>query len=534
MHSETWNRPCTLLNLPVELLCSVTEYLPLYSLLQTLLSFALTSRTSYNISLPLLYSHLILRDEKDALLVLQKILGNTIQGFLVRGIHIYSEISSKKGLEAKDGAGTIVHVVRALQEVITSGSVPLLNTLELHLDCPPLGLNNGQIKGFRELNVPFWNGLQLHCPRLHTLIFSNIGGSPGNVWLNKSGIFEVEGLHALCLRFVPERLDKEGSELLLKTVGNISSHLRHLDLAPNSVEEEWMEMAPYWALDFPCLESLQLLGQVSRDTSKSMAFWRRHPSLEHLHLRYCEGAPLFSNDIHTIEGFLPKLKHLTAVFPEARRLASLLPRLDSLNILESYNAQAPYLLRSVIKNGLPNLRSLNIAHNPDPGVPFEKLEAINWYEALDGTFCEKEKGRRPHIRVTDPGWITSIVKAAPNIEEFALATFNVELQDRGFVDELSGLGRLKRFFFGIGEPLLSDLESTAENHLEFMALAKSLAAKCHCLEEVGDGAAEPYRGYITAKIVHNWDEAKVHLGLGHGIVIGQEDQAFPKTQPWAC
>jgi hypothetical protein len=124
-----------------------------------------------------------------------------------------------------------------------------------------------------------------------------------------------QGIHTLSLRFFPDRLDAEAGELLYKMIADRSSHLRCLNFAPDFVAEETeaFDLTPYWGLHFPFLESLTLLsmGHFSGDTSKSMAFWQRHPLLEKLHLCYTEGEPLFSDDIEMRKGFLPRLKHLT-------------------------------------------------------------------------------------------------------------------------------------------------------------------------------------------------------------------------------
>ncbi|KAH6905035.1 hypothetical protein BKA70DRAFT_1192674 [Coprinopsis sp. MPI-PUGE-AT-0042] len=526
-----------LFDIPVEIFPVIAEHIPLCSAPQTLLSFALTSRTSHNILIPILFSHLILRSEQDALSVLQGILGNPSKGSLVRGIYIHSPLSSEIRAATGDGTGDVVDVVRTLERVIKSGFVPLLHTLELHLDGHSWWSDNdGDLfHGFGELRASFWEALETSCPCLRSLAISNIGDSSENRWINKSGLFEIQGLHALSLRFAPGNVEQEGNALLLKSVKNLALHLRCLNLAPNSTSDEWIDLGPYWDLDFPHIHSLTLSGQVSHDTSKAMSFWQRHPSLEYINLSFCAGAPMFSDNIDTIEGFLPKLRHLTAPYADIRRLTPLLPGLVSMSVHNTVNAQVPYLLRSVLSGGLPNLRSLNVEQSPEPEGSLKRIEAVRWYESLDGEFCVLPQGRRPKIKITDQGWITSIARGAPNLQELALSTYQVHWRDfqGGFASQLSTLRQLERFFFRGMIRSLAHFDEDPEARDEFMSVAKSLAVQCPSLEEVGDSSPDVHHsGFVTAKMVQATDGGilEVKVGIGHGMVIGQECQAFPKIR----
>ncbi|KAH6905299.1 hypothetical protein BKA70DRAFT_1226056 [Coprinopsis sp. MPI-PUGE-AT-0042] len=342
-------RPCLcalrLFDIPVEIFTVIAEHIPLYYTPHTLLSFALTSRTSHNITLPILYAHLILRSERNTLSVLRGILGNSPQGSFVRGIYIHSPLSSEVGAATRDGTSDVVDVVRTLERLIKSGFIPLLHTLELHLDgyswC--LDSNGDPFDDFGELRASFWKHSRLDAPR-----------------------------------FAPGHVEQERNALLLKSVNNLASHLRHLDLAPNSTADEGMDLGPYWSLHFPHIHSITLSGLDSYDTSKAMSFWQRHPSLEYINLSFCEGTPMFCDNIDTIEGFLPKLRHLTAPYADIRRLTSLLPGLVSMSVHNTVNAQVPYLLRSVLSGGLPNLRSLNVEQSPEPEGSLKRIEAVRW------------------------------------------------------------------------------------------------------------------------------------------------------------
>ncbi|KAH6905030.1 hypothetical protein BKA70DRAFT_1565412 [Coprinopsis sp. MPI-PUGE-AT-0042] len=529
--------PSRLFDIPVEIFPVIAEHIPLYHTPHTLLSFALTSRASHNIILPILYAHLILRGERNALSVLRGILGNSPQGSFVRGIYIHAPLSPEVRAATGDGTSDVVDVVRTLERVIKSGFIPLLHTLELHLDGYSWWLDsNGDLfHDFGELRASFWEALKTGCPAARSLRISNIRDSPENRWMNESGLFEMQGLHALSLRFAPGHVEQERNALLLKSVNNLASHLRYIDLAPNSTADEGMDLGPYWSLHFPHIHSITLSGLDSYDTSKAMSFWQRHPSLEYINLSFCEGTPMFGDSIDTIEGFLPKLRHLTAPYVEIRRLTSLLPRLVSMCVHGTVNAQVPYLLRSVLRGGLPELRSLNVEQSAEPKGSLKRIEAVHWYESPDGEFCALPQGRRPKIKVTHRGWVTSIARGAPNLQEIALASNHVAWRDfqGSFASEFSALGKLKRFFFNGEIMSLSHLEGDSEVRDEFVSVAKSLAFKCPSLEEVGDSSSEVHHsGFVTAKMVRAADGGveAVNIGMGHGMVVGQDGEAFPKTR----
>jgi hypothetical protein len=203
MPTHAGSKPCTLFDLPVELLSSLAEHFPLYSLPQGCLYLALVSRRLHEIFLPILHSHLILRNEKDALSVLQRIIDDPSRGSPVKGIHIYSQLSPEIRKAVQEGSVTELDVVKALEKVITSGSTPFLSTLELHLDRLSWWHDGRRepFSGFGELREPFWSGLRRNCPRLNTVILSNIGDSRHDTpWVNESGIFQIGVNDFFCRR----------------------------------------------------------------------------------------------------------------------------------------------------------------------------------------------------------------------------------------------------------------------------------------------------------------------------------------------
>ena len=101
-----------------------------------------------------------------------------------------------------------------------------------------------------------------------------------------------------------------------------------------------------------------------------------------------------------------------------RSLAPILNRLISLTIYGSINAQVPYLLRSVLPDGLLNLKSLKISQSPivDDRIRDED-EGARWYETKLGVFCLALPGREVASRNVTNDYIYSIARGAPNLEE---------------------------------------------------------------------------------------------------------------------
>jgi hypothetical protein len=104
-------------------------------------------------------------------------------------------------------------------------------------------------------------------------------------------------------------------------------------------------------------------------------------------------------------------------------LVSILPQLISLGFTESYNAQVPYLLRDVLSSGLPQLRSLEIEQDI-AGWDKRTVEGVLWYETLDGQFRTENDGKKM-VRDLMSGYMHSIVRGVPNLEELGLHAMNL-------------------------------------------------------------------------------------------------------------
>ncbi|KAG2016501.1 hypothetical protein CC2G_009665 [Coprinopsis cinerea AmutBmut pab1-1] len=427
------------------------------------------------------------------------------------------------------------------------GALPFIHTLEFHFEGFSWWTDeDGEaFYGFGEPKAPFWEGLKKNCPRLHTLTLTNIGDSDDNRWLEESGLFEIENIRNLTLRFSQSTLTETGNQKLLQTVSNLAPRLRTLNLAPNSDTDEWMKMENILDFTFPHLESLTLSAYVLEDTAKAMAFWERHPTLEYINLSYGDETPRFAEGVHDVVNFLPNLRHLVAPFRDVRNLSPLLPQLISLTILDSINAQVPYLLRSVLQPSalqppnstgttpsLPILQSLNIIQDGEPYGKISHLEGSHWYETAEGEFKEapEKKGQKFKKSVLN-GYMHSIVRAAPNLVELGLQASGLDVSNYDkLIPDLAQLKNLQRFCYRDQHTHLSDLDSDQKE--EFKSKARLAAEACPRLTMVADIYADPPARYVTARILRKLDDGSVddvELVTGDGMVIGQEDQAFPRS-----
>jgi hypothetical protein len=113
---------------------------------------------------------------------------------------------------------------------------------------------------------------------------------------------------------------------------------------------------------------------------------------------------------------------LQARFVDIRILVPILPQLVSLAFVQSHNAQVPYLLRAVLPNGLPHLKSLEIDQDTANWDHRHSMEGVQWYETSDGKFHVAKERETMLEEAGFPleGYMCSIVKGAPNIEELGL------------------------------------------------------------------------------------------------------------------
>ena len=90
---------------------------------------------------------------------------------------------------------------------------------------------------------------------------------------------------------------------------------------------------------------------------------------------------------------------------------------------------------------------------------------------------------------------------------------------------------LQRVFFTEPSRALDALDVDEEVKDLFISQARAVFDACPCLTEVGDIDADPTSRYVTAIAERGEDGGleDVKVGMGNGMVIGQEDLAFPRS-----
>ncbi|PPR03562.1 hypothetical protein CVT26_006104 [Gymnopilus dilepis] len=508
--------------LPSELLPLIARHVPLYARPSTLLALGLSSRGAYQAIHDLLYSCLVLRNESDAISIFQRILADPDLGGNVKELHVMSELTV-----ATINKETPFDTVTGLKRVVKAGYLPQLRTLVVRL------LKGGRhdepwyrVAGFGHLEADFWEDLTTKSPRIQTIVLSGIGDRTGDTWLQESGIYEVKTMKKLVnlgLTFsMGGHSQHNGTDILLTSIRDLSSSLHTLVLGLNNRFES---ASPILSLNFRQLRSLTLGMFSVPDVSEAMAFWERHPLIEKLKLiDTYRTSHWFAED--SPADLLPNLQFFAASFHDVRSAISILPRLVGLSIQQSINAQVPYLLRSLMPDGLPALESLEIDQDwSADGDTLRRYEGSMWYESQDGKFHVEKKFKNAAKTFTQD-YIHSIAKGAPNLKELCLhgvpvhPTIVIKL-----AEELSGFRKLERFYYrGVHDSNLA--LRTVENRDALYTSSRVLAERCHCLQSVTDISHLPYLG---ARIRRN------HEGLvecvvpyeGCGMLIGSEDEAFP-------
>jgi hypothetical protein len=179
------------LTFPPELFPVIAAFVPLRSAPRTLRALALGNRRFYNICNPLLYSRLILRNEDDAISVIQRILDEPQLGMAVTELYIMSELSD----EARKGEKAF-NIVAGVQTLISKGLLPRLIALGLYLLKGWIYDKNFKVLrcGTGRLLAEFWTTLRTECPCLRTLILRNVGHSFMAPWLTRAVIDEINSL----------------------------------------------------------------------------------------------------------------------------------------------------------------------------------------------------------------------------------------------------------------------------------------------------------------------------------------------------
>ncbi|KAF8877829.1 hypothetical protein CPB84DRAFT_1794599 [Gymnopilus junonius] len=483
----------------------IAAHLPLYAAPSKLLALALTNQSISEFALPLLYSRLVLKNETNALHVLQRLLNDPPFGRVVRELHITSELSYE--IRTKDPPSD---VIRRVEEVISSGCLPLIHTLDLYVTQgwyhdPQRALE--PVRGFGMFSKAFSMKLKLNCPRLRCLMLENFAEYSDDTWIEESGIVQVSDITSLAIRFQDLTLEASVTNKLFKHIRFLSASLNALELGPGYVDST--STSPIFELDLPVLRSLTLSTFTETDTMQSMAFFERHPSIEYLNIAsnlMDDGTCWFTPELP--HGFLPNLSHLRAQWQDVRPLVPLLPQLLTLSIYRSINTQIPYLLRALLPRPLLRLRSLGIGQVASSSNRNKHIEGGLWFERVDGTF---HQARRRESQSIFDSFMHSIARATPNLEELA------------FHGSCFPLGSFHLYHQGIEYNPKSRIDQAT-----FASYARELADVVPGLESITN-VAKLYPPYLTARITRNTDGkiADVEMGKGYGMKVGYDDEAFP-------
>ncbi|KAF8966811.1 hypothetical protein BDZ97DRAFT_603489 [Flammula alnicola] len=489
----------------------IAAHLPLYATPSTLLALALTNHHISEFVLPLVYSRLVLQNETDATLVLQKLLDNPPLGRIVRELHIMSDLS----VDTRD-QDPPSDVIRRVEDVISKGYLPFIHTLGLHLmkrwyyDADK-GFE--PVKGFGQLRQEFLAQLKEKCPRLRGLVLKGFSDDQDEPWLEKSGFLQVPDITSLTIHFVGFTLQQSGSDKLLAHISSLAPSLHTLDLTPSS--SDFASPSPIFELDLPFLRSLSLASFTEVDAAQAMAFFERHPSIEYLNVA--------SNLIGTNNRwfaselppkFLPNLRHLRAHWNDVRLLSPIFNQLLSLSIHKVSMHKSLTFSDSFFRTDCRTSRN-------------KTIEGSLWYEREDGTF-QQAKSKKESRTVFD-SFMHSIVRAAPNLEELGFHGALFQLSKFvSIADDLNGFPHLKHLYY---EAYYANLEAlTEEERNNFASQARDLAQAVPGLVSITN-VDTPNLPYLTAKISRkeNGEVAGVEVGKGYGMKIGYDDQAFPWT-----
>ncbi|KAF9532549.1 hypothetical protein CPB83DRAFT_846963 [Crepidotus variabilis] len=508
-------------HLAPEISSLIADHLPLHATPSTLLSLALTSRNISDAILPMIHTRLVLKNETEAICVLQKIADDPSFGRGVRELHVLSSLSVeiRKQKPSKD-------VIRRIEDVILKGHLPLIHTLGIHLTKGWFYDDDNKfkpIKGFGQLSKKFWVKLREKCPRLRTLAMKGFADDLRKSWMGKSGFLEVSGITNLTVHTLA--LKQSACSKLLNHLPSLAPRLHTLNLKPNP--ETPTSLASILKLDFPCLRSLSLVSFKDVDSELTIPFFLRHPSVEYLNIA-SDSLSYRSWFISEIPGdILPNLHYLTVNYKDALKFAPILRQLISLSIHNSVNLQIPYLLREILPDGVPNLKSLVIGQTPEtPCMKQKSNRSHRWYEAKDGTFQQGDRDKA-HKTVFD-GFMHSIVRAAPNLEEIAFyCQFSLLDCLSKMTEDLNGFPNLKRLYYS--GPLHSSIEMVPNEELDMFAKeATALVRAVPSLDSVTH-AGISYLPYLTARTKRGEDGevVGVDVGKGYGMVVGFDEEAFP-------
>ncbi|KAF8963497.1 hypothetical protein BDZ97DRAFT_999356 [Flammula alnicola] len=143
-----------------ELFPLIASHLPLHATPSTLLALALANHAFYDIVQPLLFSCLVLKNENDALAVIERLLDDPQLGRNVRELYVMSDLSP-----ATRAGDNPFDVVTGFRKVIEGGLLPRLYTFGFYLlQHWYKDENRDDVLGYGHFPAEFWTNIRINCP----------------------------------------------------------------------------------------------------------------------------------------------------------------------------------------------------------------------------------------------------------------------------------------------------------------------------------------------------------------------------------
>ncbi|KAG6826005.1 hypothetical protein H0H92_001470 [Tricholoma furcatifolium] len=296
-------------------------------------------------------------------------------------------------------------ITGVLQRLIDLKGLPNLVLFTLHFS------NSSSI-----LPPALWRGIKDNCPNLTGINLFGVDQSNEN---ELPYVFAMKlDQHLTSIRLDVTRTQAEGEEDPPKfDLFNIPSKLHTLDLSIYYAGGACVDATGLLSFKMPHLHTLILDNFVVINPAMATEFWRAHPGIEWLELRDGMDGDWF----HDFESdMLPNLKVLKCDFRSAKILLPFMSKsLVSLYLIDTYSAQAVYLLRNIPEGGiLPRLRALGIQRRSWK-MDNETNEGIGWREDHNGRVIQ-EFNQEEIARAFDGNYLMSISKAVPNLEHLEL------------------------------------------------------------------------------------------------------------------
>jgi hypothetical protein len=185
-----------------ELFWLIASHLPLHSTPPTLLALSLTNHAYYNVTRPLLFSRVVLRNEKDLLNFTEILVADPSLSNLVQEFHVKSQLSEPAG----DGDNPF-DVVTGLMKIIQADTLPNIHTLGLYLPTTRPWFRDEEIVRHGQLPKDFWKILCSKCTRLKSVMLSGVGDNNEVGWLDRAGIYDLDGAEVLGFQTSHQRYD---------------------------------------------------------------------------------------------------------------------------------------------------------------------------------------------------------------------------------------------------------------------------------------------------------------------------------------